>query len=507
VAFDYNGSSDVSKSTGSPVSATAFTLAGWIYSDTTSGSHYAFGVQNSANANGWRIGFNSTALILQCTGASTVNTQSAGNAAAGSWIHLGMVCSSATSRGLYKNGSLLTTGTSSLTPSGINQIRIGAGSDNSGNAGSYWDGGISLVGLWNAALTTAEMGELASGQHPFLVRPASLVALYLDASTAVTTGSHIGGYALDGVPAERAQRPAVFFPGWSGGKLAVPVINSYTLTCTSRSATGTSNSAILTTARLLTATSRTATGTSNAAILSAGRSLIATARTAAGTVNAATLTATRTLSCTSRTSTGTSNAATITTARTLVATTNTATATVQTATLSSARLLTATSQTATGTPQSATLFRSKVLTCTSRTATGTSNDATLSSARKIVATTGTATGTINSATLDKGYSVTLSSGSATGTVQTATLRKTYLLECIVNAAIGTANEATITADRPEHEYAVLQRNTSNARSLGTMSIAARSQTQSMSRSLLTSSTAAKSLTTSTARPRTTGSDE
>ena len=60
MSVDYNGTSDVSKSSGSPVSATAFTMAAWVYSDTVSGQRYAFGLQNPSSNHGWRLGFNGT---------------------------------------------------------------------------------------------------------------------------------------------------------------------------------------------------------------------------------------------------------------------------------------------------------------------------------------------------------------------------------------------------------------------------------------------------------------
>ncbi len=219
MAADYNGTSDVSKSSTSPVSAVAFTLAGWVYSDTTTGTRYAFGLQAPSTAHGWRIGFNGTGLILQCTSSGgTQNTQSAGNAASGQWMHLGIVASSATSRALYKNGSSLATGTSSLTPGSVSQIRIGAGSDSSGNAGSYWDGAVSHVCLWNVALTAQEMLSLYNGAHPDSIRRGSIQALYnLGGFDPLSGNDGWGGaYNLDSVPAARNTDPRVFHVGWSG---------------------------------------------------------------------------------------------------------------------------------------------------------------------------------------------------------------------------------------------------------------------------------------------------
>ena len=221
MAFDYGGISDVSDTSTTPITAVPFTMAGWVYADTTATLQYAFGIQAAASNQGWRLGFNASSLILQCIGSGTSNTQFAGGASSGSWIHLGMVCSSTTSRIIYKNGSSVATGTSSLTPSSVSLMRIGAGSGSLGSATSFWNGGLSHVSSWTAALTAAEMAELAAGQHPFFVRPSSLASLHLDASTAVTTGDHIGGRSLSAVPAERSQRPAIFFHGGTVGKRSV----------------------------------------------------------------------------------------------------------------------------------------------------------------------------------------------------------------------------------------------------------------------------------------------
>ncbi len=407
MAADYNGTSDVSKSSTSPVSAVAFTLAGWVYSDTTTGARYAFGLQAPSTAQGWRIGFNGTALILQCTGAGTQSTQSAGNAASGQWMHLGIVASSATSRALYKNGSSLATGTNSLTPASVSQIRIGAGSDASGNAASYWDGAISHVCLWNVALTAQEMLSLYNGAHPRDIRRASIKAHYALGGFDTLNGNDNWGnaYGLDAVPAARSIDPRIFHVGWSGITTKNPVANSYTLTCTSRSATGTSNSATLT----------------------AARSLVDTTRTATGTVQNATLTVTRRLTCSVNGATGTSNVATLT----------------------AARLLTCSTQAAAGTSNSATLQNTRLLTATTQTATGTVQDAVLAKASRIVATSQTATGTSNAATLVKGYSLACSVRTGTGTSNTATLTKASLLSAIVQTAIGTANNATLSTDQPE----------------------------------------------------------
>jgi len=119
---------------------------------------------------------------------------------------------------LYKNGSSLATGTTSITPGSVSQIRIGAGSDSSGNAGSYWDGAIAHVCLWNVALTAQEMLSLYNGAHPRDIRRGSVQAHYaLGGFEGLSTNDNWGNaYGLDVAPAARNTDPRVFYVGWSG---------------------------------------------------------------------------------------------------------------------------------------------------------------------------------------------------------------------------------------------------------------------------------------------------
>lgn len=252
MAGDYNGTSSVSKTSGSPVTGTAFTMAGWIYSDTTSGLRYAFGLQNPSSNQGWRIGFNGTSIILQCIGSGTQNTQVSWSSASAQWMHLAMVCASATSRIIYKNGVSIGTGTSSQNPSGVNEIRIGAGTGGGGVAAAYWDGAIGHVALWNVGLTAAEMLSLSGGAFPLSVRPASIVAHYpLGGFYPYNVQNYgRGGYALDSVPSARGIEPRVYHIG-RGGFTTAATSASTTITADQASFSLTGQASSLRPARLL----------------------------------------------------------------------------------------------------------------------------------------------------------------------------------------------------------------------------------------------------------------
>jgi hypothetical protein len=78
----------------------------------------------------------------------------------------------------YFNGNVGTTDpTDGVSVSGINKILIGARTA-SGTIGQYHGGQLAEVGVWNVALTAAEVASLAKGMTCDKVRPNALVAYF-----------------------------------------------------------------------------------------------------------------------------------------------------------------------------------------------------------------------------------------------------------------------------------------------------------------------------------------
>lgn len=97
--------------------------------------------------------------ISQTTTGFTINT----------WHHICYVCSSSTSRTIYKDGGSSGTNTTDATPTSLTRLWIG------GNGGAdLFDGYISDVALWSAALNTSEINSLAKGFSAKRIRPQSL---------------------------------------------------------------------------------------------------------------------------------------------------------------------------------------------------------------------------------------------------------------------------------------------------------------------------------------------
>lgn len=132
---------------------------------------------SAANLNCFQLQMNSGEQIVARTGAGAASSLSttAGSLTAGVWSQAGAVFASSTSRTAYLDGVAATPQTTSRVPSGIDQVTVGVESYSAGSFQVPWNGEICEVGVWDVALSDAEMATLARGFSPLLVRPANLV--------------------------------------------------------------------------------------------------------------------------------------------------------------------------------------------------------------------------------------------------------------------------------------------------------------------------------------------
>lgn len=93
---------------------------------------------------------------------------------AGSYFHACAVVTSASNRTLYLNGTTTATNTTNIGVTAVNRINIGTRYYD-GSLASFQNGQIADVGIWNAALTTAEIASLANGMTCDKIRPQNLV--------------------------------------------------------------------------------------------------------------------------------------------------------------------------------------------------------------------------------------------------------------------------------------------------------------------------------------------
>lgn len=153
------------------------TLAGWFNPTAAALARTLVSIAlSSSNTSYFSVEYDVTAGELHVVTRATVTLEGQAvqtGTTEGAWNHFAGVWASATSRIAYVNGRGGTENTTSLTPPGLDRLAIGlryrSGAD------QPFGGMLSLIGLWNVALTADEIAVLARGYHPTLIRPGNLV--------------------------------------------------------------------------------------------------------------------------------------------------------------------------------------------------------------------------------------------------------------------------------------------------------------------------------------------
>jgi hypothetical protein len=186
MAYDFNGTSQYLYTTSVPVTNFPLTMCAWFYPDSLNGYHALVNLSSEAtvgytialDARGGDAGDPVSAVDYRSpfpAGFIVANTTVP--YATGTWQHAAAVFTSNASRTVYLDGGNAVTNTSSNTDPfrTYNRVGIGVYFSSNNTPFSYLDGRIAEVGIWNAALTAAEVASLAKGMTCDKVRPQSLV--------------------------------------------------------------------------------------------------------------------------------------------------------------------------------------------------------------------------------------------------------------------------------------------------------------------------------------------
>lgn len=157
---------------------------------------------------------NGDVIRAQATSGVFRRSETTATLTANTWEQAGAVFASTTSRTAYLEGVAATENTQASNPTGLDTTSLG-------RVGiaiptNYYDGLLAEVGIWNVALTDAEMATLAKGFSPLFIRPGNLVAYWpLIGRNSPETDS-VGGFNLTlsggtGVPVV-AVHPRVIMP-------------------------------------------------------------------------------------------------------------------------------------------------------------------------------------------------------------------------------------------------------------------------------------------------------
>ena len=178
MAYDFNGTSQYLNTASTPVAAVPLTLACWFRADDATANRCLFELGTSAGANGFRLlvagAIAGDPIFADYIINSGTNAQTTAGYTAGTFHHAAATFPNNTTVTAYLDGGNSATSTGSALNPSPTRISIGSRFFSS-SAGLFMDGQIAEVGIWNAALTAAEIASLAKGMTCDKVRQQSLV--------------------------------------------------------------------------------------------------------------------------------------------------------------------------------------------------------------------------------------------------------------------------------------------------------------------------------------------
>lgn len=218
------------------VTAEPFTLAAWIYSDSSSVAQGVLFIGDKDNADAYHSLRLRGAAEGDPIGALTYDGDTAwASTSSGystdTWHHACGVWSATNSRAAYiDGGSKGTNSTSQSLPQTPDRTCIGRSGDST--PGHYMSGYIADAAIWNAALSDAEVAVLAAGFSPLFVKPGNLVAywpLIRDEDQDIVGGYDMTAYNTPTIAAHppKLMRPAPPFVITAPPVVAVAAIKGY----------------------------------------------------------------------------------------------------------------------------------------------------------------------------------------------------------------------------------------------------------------------------------------
>jgi hypothetical protein len=177
MAYEFVAASSQYLTAQSSVTSNPVTLAFWFKGSGQAGCGLSIGKSGDLQRNQVFVGQASGNVINAASADSTgsgISVNSIGTFTNNLWSHAAAVFGSNSSRTAYCNGGGSATNTTTINPSpGFDTVFVGARPATT--VGGFFTGDLAEVGIWNAALTAAEIASLAKGMTCDKVRPQSLV--------------------------------------------------------------------------------------------------------------------------------------------------------------------------------------------------------------------------------------------------------------------------------------------------------------------------------------------
>jgi hypothetical protein len=174
MARTFNGTNQYLSTASSPVLNVPMSIAGFGKTTAVGGRAVVSVGESGAGTHRHQMQITTQFITATTVGsAGVISAVSSVAAASNQWTHACAVFSNSSSRIIYVNGT--NTGNDAVNNITNNANAIYVGARNSNGVGAYFTGDIAEVGIWNAALTAAEIASLAKGMTCDKIRPQNLV--------------------------------------------------------------------------------------------------------------------------------------------------------------------------------------------------------------------------------------------------------------------------------------------------------------------------------------------
>lgn len=158
-----------------PVGIAPMTVACWYKTDELKIEALVWIGDKDSSQDFWELRLSTTNVVWSAVDASSASATK-GTPSINVWEHACGVEVNNGSRYCYLNGVAGNQNTGGRTPDAADRVAVGLRADVSPLY--YFDGSIAEVGIWNVALTAAEVAILGAGYSPLFVRPQSLVGYW-----------------------------------------------------------------------------------------------------------------------------------------------------------------------------------------------------------------------------------------------------------------------------------------------------------------------------------------
>lgn len=215
MALNFNGSTQYADVASSPITSGAVTISAWVRPTSTTGGCVA-AIGRSTSYDGVFLSLDGTRRplieVAGSAGATDIQANHTVSCATGAWSHIAATTNGSNSHRSWKDGVGGTVSSSPSSAGSLNHISVGAAWTWGGpSGGSYFNGAVGEVGIWNTTLTANEIAALAAGDSPLTVRRANLVFYSRMLESSTPSLDEVAGANLtwNNSPAKAGTHPSV----------------------------------------------------------------------------------------------------------------------------------------------------------------------------------------------------------------------------------------------------------------------------------------------------------